>query len=357
MRIVAHVDMDAFFAAIEERDRPELRGRPIAIGADPQAGRGRGVLSTANYVARAYGLHSALPISQAWRLSEAARRRGQPPVVYLRPNMTQYRTVSSRVMALLRQFAAVVEPASIDEAYLDLSAIASVEEAAALCRRIKQAIHDTEQLTLSVGLGPNKLVAKIASGIQKPDGLTVVDDAAVDAFLAPLPVRVIPGIGPKTDAALARQGVTVVRDLRPWSRERLAERFGKRGAELYDRIRGRDDEPVSAEWTPKSVGEQETFAHDTRETTFLIERLAELCRGVESRFTDEGFTSFRTVVLTVRFADFETVSRSHSLATPTANARVLQAEALKLFLPFLDQRENPRRKAIRLLGVRVERLE
>lgn len=356
MRLVAHFDMDAFFAAIEERDRPELRGQPIAVGADPHHGRGRGVVSTANYAARAYGLHSALPISQAWRLSETARRRGQPPVIFLPVRMSHYAAVSDRIMAMFRRTVPVVEPASIDEAYLDVSHTGSLLAAEGICRLIKDTIRAEERLTASVGLGPNKLIAKIASGIHKPDGLTVVPPDEVQTFLAPLPIRSIPGIGPKTEALLARQQVTFVKDLRAWSRERLVETFGKRGLDFYDKVRGLDEEPVSPEWTPKSVGEQVTFETDTRDGPFLMEQLRRMSEEVVRRLRTEGFFTYRTIVLTVRFEDFTTVTRSHTLPSPASDTRTLQAEALKLFLPFLDRRENPGRKRFRLLGLRVERL-
>src|SRR5438094_6142232 len=232
MRIVAHIDMDAFYAAVEERDTPRFRGLPSAVGADPEGGKGRGVVSTANYKAREYGIHSAMPISTAWWLSEAARRQGKPPVVFLSVDMKKYAEVSQRVMAIIRGLAPVVEDAGIDEAYADLSFAGSYEKAEAVCRDIKQAIRDRERLTASVGIGPNKLIAKIASNEKKPDGLTVVHEREAEAFLEPLPVRKIPGIGPKTEAELAKQGVRLVRDLKRFSREELQERFGKRGAEV-----------------------------------------------------------------------------------------------------------------------------
>lgn len=356
MRLVAHVDMDAFFAAIEERDRPELRGRPIAIGADPLEGRGRGVVATANYAARAYGLHSAQPISQAWRDAERARKQGRPPVVFLRPNMTKYATASGEIMTLCRRYADLVEQASIDEAYLDLSPSGSFEAAEDLCRRLKQEVRDQERLTMSIGLGPNKLIAKIASGFRKPDGLTVVRPEEVEAFLAPLPVRTIPGIGPKTETILAQQGILRISDLAARTKDDLCATFGKRGADFYERARGRDDSPVSSEWTPKSISEQETFATDTRDATYLLDQLARMCGHVMERVRAEGFSQVGTVAVTVRFADFETSSRAHTLDAPTSDARLVQAEAIKLLLPFLDKRRNPKGKAIRLLGVRVERL-
>jgi DNA polymerase IV (DinB-like DNA polymerase) len=349
--------MDAFFAAIEERDHPEFQGLPIVVGADPAQGQGRGVVSTANYAARHYGIHSALPISTAWRLSERAKGQGKPGAVFLGVNHRRYREVSARIMALVRRHSPLVEEASIDEAYFDLSDAGSFDRAAAICRQIKKEIQDQERLTASIGLGPNKLVAKIASDFQKPDGLTVVTPEEAEGFLAPLPVRKIPGIGPKAEQRLARQGLKIVRDLKKFSPEELQGWFGKWGPELYERVRGRHEAPLREEYEPKSVGEQETFGVDTRDLQFLFDRLLHLCRHVRQRLLAEGFKTCRTVVVTVRFADFATHSRSQTLAAATASLERLQFTAMKLFMPFLDRRENPRRQLIRLLGVRLEKLE
>jgi DNA polymerase IV (DinB-like DNA polymerase) len=199
MRLIGHLDMDAFFAAIEERDEPKLKGRPLVVGADPAGGQGRGVVSTANYPARQYGIHSAMPISRAWKLSEAARRRGLPPAAFVRVSHRKYSEVSRRLMEILRRHAPLVEEASVDEAYFDLSFAGSVDAAVTICRKIKEEIQAREQLTGSIGLGPNKLVAKIASDFRKPDGLTVVTAEQAEDFLAPLPVRKIPGIGPNSE--------------------------------------------------------------------------------------------------------------------------------------------------------------
>jgi DNA polymerase IV (DinB-like DNA polymerase) len=356
MRIIAHLDMDAFFAAVEERDRPDLRGLPVVIGADPRAGRGRGVVSTANYKARAYGIHSALPITRAWRLSEAARRQGKPAAVFLRVDMEKYAAVSARIMAIVRQYSPRVEQASIDEAYFDLSTAESYEHAVENCRALKLAICETEQLTASIGVGPNKLVAKIASGIKKPDGLTVVRAEQAEAFLEPLPVRAIPGIGPKTETFLAERGIRLIQDLKRLSRDDLAKLFGKRGLDFYDKVRGVDESPIEPEYQVKSIGEQETFDRDTRDRAFLADRVVTMCADVLERLHGEGFTQFRTVVLTVRFADFETKTRAHTLPVPAGDPAALQGEALTLLEPFLDGPKNPRRKLIRLLGVRVEKL-
>jgi DNA polymerase IV (DinB-like DNA polymerase) len=355
-RIVAHLDMDAFFAAIEERDSPRLRGLPLVVGADPCNGQGRGVVATANYPARAYGIHSATPIGRAWRLSEAAKRRGKPAAVFLSVDMKKYREVSDRIMAILRGIVPIVEPASIDEAYLDLSDARSFSEAERICLGIKEAIRTSERLTASIGIGPNKLIAKVASGVRKPDGLTLVTDEQAEAFLAPLPVRSMPGIGPKTESALVRHGVHTVQDLKRFSRTELHDRFGKHGLTLYEEIRGRDDSPVLEAYEIKSLGEQETFREDTLDSRVLAAHLSEMCRNILRRFDGEGFLAFRAIVLTVRFSDFETKSRTHTLAAPAADLQTLEFEVLKLLLPFLDRRENPRRKLIRMLGVRVEKL-
>src|SRR5256886_6760641 len=199
--------------------------------------------------------------------------------------MKKYAEVSQRVMAIIRSLAPVVEEAGIDEAYADLSFSGSYEKAEAVCRDIKQAIRDRERLTASVGIGPNKLIAKIASNEKKPDGLTVVREEEAEAFLEPLPVRKIPGIGPKTEAELVRLGIRLVRDLKRLSRDALQDRFGKRGAEFYDMIRGRDETPIQEIYEPKSIGEEETFARDTLDSILIGDRLKELCRDVIRRFT------------------------------------------------------------------------
>lgn len=417
--------MDAFFAAVEERDKPRLKGLPIVVGADPKGGFGRGVVSTANYKAREYGIRSAMPISQAWRLSEAAAREGKTRAVFLEPNFRSYSAASKAIMEYLRSKAEVVEPASIDEAYLEIFSFAihhpererrilrdsssdrgrtqndAWKKAEEIAQEIKDYIKKSQQLTCSVGIGPNKLVAKIASGMQKPDGLTIVKPEQVQDFLDPLSVKEIPGIGPKSQEILNRLGIKTIKDLRELPEEKLKELFGKWGSDMHRKAQGIDESPVVAEYETKSIGEQETYERDTLESNFLVERIKELSRGVFSRVQNEGFSSpspntpgvnpemkarrtlrssksegrvalensarypecklgklhFRTVAIIVRFHDFETKTRSHTLAAPVKDLKILETEALQLFLPFLDSRENPKRKLIRLLGVRVEKLE
>jgi DNA polymerase IV (archaeal DinB-like DNA polymerase) len=355
-RIITHLDMDAFFAAIEERDTPALRGVPLVVGADPRGGTGRGVVSTSNYLARAYGIHSATPISMAWRLSEAARLAGKPPVAFVSVDMPKYVRVSDGIMGMVRRFIPIVEQASIDETYGDLSFTESYAAAESLCRELKAAIHTEARLTASVGIGPNKLIAKIASGMSKPDGLTIVREEDTESFLAPLPLRAIPGIGPKREALLSKQGLKLVREMKTVTAAQLKDVFGKRGLDLYEKIRGRDLTPLEEYAEVKSIGEQHTFEIDTLNSQQLFSELELLSKGVLDRLQQEGFQSFRTVVLTVRFADFKTTSRAHTMTEPADGMATLRREGLRLLMPFLDRRENPGRQLIRLLGVRVEKL-
>ncbi len=354
--IIGHLDMDAFYAAVEELDHPEWRGLPLVVGAEPLDGRGRGVVSTANYPARRYGIHSATPITRAWALAQAAKGRGEPETIFITPNFPRYSEISRRIMALIRRHVPVVQEVGIDEAYLDLKFAGSFAKARDICLKIKGEIKAREGLTASVGVGPNKLVAKIASDFQKPDGLTVVTAAEAEAFLAPLPIRQIPGVGPKTEQFLARRGVRRVEDVKRFTPEELQELLGKWGLALFEKVRGRGSAILRTGRQAKSIGEQETFAEDTLDLEFLFERLWAMCQGVLNSLKKDGFLTFRTVVVTVRFADFATHTRSHTLPHPINSWRSLQFEAMKLFMPFLDRRENPHRKLIRLLGVRLEKL-
>jgi DNA polymerase IV (DinB-like DNA polymerase) len=356
VRIVAHLDMDAFYAAVEERRDPSLRGRPIVVGADPKAGSGRGVVTTASYAARKYGIRSAMPIARAWRLAESARRRGEPEAVFLRGDRAIYRDVSDRIMAIAARGADAFEEASIDEAYLDLSSLGDFERAAAHARDVKAGVLAAEGLTCSVGLGPNKLVAKIASDFQKPDGLVVVRPENVQAFLDPLPIRRLPGIGPKSESALKQRGIQTIAELRARSRAELAELFGKAGIGMHERAHGISNSPVSDEWERKSVGEQETFERDTLDAPYVLARTRALAAGVFERLRADGFFSFRTVSITVRFVNFVTLSRSRTANVPMATQGELESLARELLLPFFDARENPRARKIRLIGVRAEKL-
>lgn len=401
MRIIAHLDMDAFFASIEERDNARFAGRPIVVGSDPEGGKGRGVVSTANYAARAYGIRSALPISRAWRFSEEARKKGLPPAVFLEVNMRKYGEVSERIMDIVRAHVppnedgmVLVEQSSVDEASFDLSFAGSYEKAESIARAIKKEIKEKERLTASIGIGPNKLIAKIASDRQKPDGLTVVREEDAEAFLEPLNIRVIPGVGPKSEEQFLKRGIRTVRDAKRLTKAELTKMMGKWGADLYEKFRGRSDAQIVLDWVQKSIGEQTTFDEDIpvdgklKDRKLLEAALADLAADVHKRLRREiadgaPFKAFRSVGITVRFSDFTTKTRIVTLKEPVpavhvpgrglfdsetlavaakadsvasaAALKVIQFQALRLFMPFLDRRENPSHKAIRLLGVKVER--
>jgi len=360
--------MDAFFAAIEERDKPRIKGRPIVVGADPGEGKGRGVVSTANYAARKFGIHSAMPISIAWRLSEEAKAKGETETVFLGVNSSLYEEVSKNIMAIIKKYSLKVEEASVDEAYFEIqNQKVSWKRAKEIAIKIKTEIKNKEKLTCSIGIGPNKLVAKIASDLEKPNGLTVIKEEDVDKIFNPLPIRKIPGIGPKVEQQFLRQGVNKVSDLKNLSLFDLRQLLGKWGEEIYYKARGIDNSPIVLEYEVKSIGEQETFMEDARNANFIMDRLSFLCDSVIKRFRKSGFSGFRTIVITVRFDDFETKTRSYTLPQVLSAQsslfedkgldllKILNFEIVRMFLPFIDKRENPKRKSIRLIGVRVEK--
>lgn len=357
IRIIGHLDMDAFFAAIEEQNSPQFRELPLVVGANPKNGLGRGVVSTANYKAREFGIHSAMPITQAWRLAEAAKKKGQPETVFVPPNMRLYADTSARIIEIVQRYVSAVEQSSIDEAYLDLNFIGSYKKAVQLCKKIKKDIKDKEKLTASIGIGPNKLVAKIASDSQKPDGLTVIEEKDAEKFLEPLAIRKIPGIGPKTETLFKNKGVKTVKELKRFSEADLYEFLGQWGLELYDKIRGYDDTPLETRYQAKSIGEQETFEKDSDDSGFIAERIAALCRSVIKTFNESDFKTFKRVALTMRFANFTTKTKSHMLAKPESTLRVFRFQIMKMLLPFFDHRENPNHRKFRLVGVRLEELK
>ena len=347
MKMIAHMDMDAFFAAIEERDNPRWAGQPIVVGSEPAIGRG--VVSTANYKAREYGIRSAMPIRTAYRLA--------PDAIFLPVNGRVYGQTSQAIMDIIAKHVPLVEQASIDEAYFDLSQYRTWSAAEIACRRVKKEIFKAQRLTCSIGLGANKLIAKIASDFNKPDGLTVVRPAQMPAFLAPLDIRKIPGIGPKSEQVLKRRGLDTVGDIQRMTEADLYQLFGEWGLDLYDMVRGKGSDELIFEWTAKSIGEQETFDADTLESDHIVQALERMCASVIRQFKKDRFTSYRCIVLTVRFADFKTAQKSHTLEKPAATVSALKTEMMKLLLPFFDRRQNPQKKLIRLVGVRIEKLQ
>ncbi len=335
VRRILHCDMDCFYAAVHTRDEPELRGRPVVVGGDP---RGRGVVAAASYEARAYGIHSAMPAAQALRLC--------PQVVFLRPDFRRYRLESEKIFSIYRDFTPVMEPMSLDEAYLDVTDhLGDHGSATAIAREIRRRVSSERNLTVSVGVGPNKLVAKIASDFDKPDGLTVVPPTEVEAFLAPLPVRRLHGIGPATEQALAELEVATVADLRALSLDRLLARFGSWGRTLWEAARGIDERPVQTHHRRKSLSAERTFPQDIRAIPPMEGILAELAREVATGLDKRHLAACR-VTLKVRYSDFETITRSHTLAAPIASAEDISTCACQLL-----RRTEAARRPVRLLGV------
>ncbi len=357
MRIIAHLDMDAFFASLEEAASPIFKGKPIAVGSDPKNGLGRGVVSTANYKAREYGIHSALPISVAWRLSKKAKAEGKQEVVFLPVDFERYNKSSDDIFEIVKKYAEVVEPASIDEFYFDLSFTKSYKKSEEICKKIKEEIKSKLKVTCSVGIGQNKLIAKISAGVKKPDGLVVIKEKDSEKFLEPLSIREIPGIGPKTEQVLNQRGAKIIKDLKKLTKAELQEFFGKWGEDIYYKARGIDNSPIVENREAKSIGEQTTFERDTLNFIEIGEVFEDLCKSVFKRFLQSGFKTFKTVGVTVRFSDFETKTTAKTLRNPTNNEKEFVLETLKLLLPYADRRKNPRQKLIRLIGAKMEKFD
>ena len=342
MRIIIHIDLDAFFAAVEVRERPELRGKPVVVGADPKGGRGRGVVSTASYEARKFGIRSGMPISIAWRKCRQC--------VFLPVDYEKYAAVSERVMEIARKYADKFEQVSIDEAYLDVSSSGSYERAIELARALRREVEEREGLSCSIGIGPNKLVAKIASDYRKPKGLTVVKPAAVLRFLTPLGVRSLVGVGPKTEAVLDRMGIRTIGQLREVDEATLVDRFGKFGRDLWAMARGIDEREVEERWIRKSMGREHTFERDTDDATLLGQTLDALARDVHASLLAEGL-AFRTVTVKVRYAWFETHTHARTLRKPSTSLETMRRLGRELLQPFLAGEK------IRLVGLRLSGLE
>ncbi|MFI5183976.1 MAG: DNA polymerase IV [Vicinamibacteria bacterium] len=337
-RTILHVDMDAFYAAIEERDRPELAGKPVIVGADPKGGRGRGVVSTASYEARRYGVSSAMPISTAYRLC--------PKGIFLPVDMAKYVSVSQDVMGVLRRATDLVEPVSIDEAFLDVTesrrALGSGED---IARWIKEQVRRDTALTASVGVASSKLVAKVASDMKKPDGLVIVPPGTEAAFLAPLPVRRLWGVGPRMEESLAKLGVTTIGALAAVSPDVLTRRFGTHGHDLVSLARGLDDRPVVADRDEtKSMGQEHTFDEDTADPERLRRTLLSLADGVGARLRSHGLRG-RTITLKYRDERFHTVTRSETMRVPSDSGDALFSVAWRLFEGVHEGRR------VRLLGI------
>ncbi|MGE5187410.1 MAG: DNA polymerase IV [Betaproteobacteria bacterium] len=342
-RVIFHLDMDHFYTAVEERENQALKGKPVVVGADPKAGKGRGVVSTSNYEARAAGLRSGMPISQAFRLC--------PNAVYLPPNFARYIKVSGEIMVIARKYADKFEQWGIDEAFLDVTEkVKDWAEAEALARQIKKEIQDTEHLTASIGVGPNKLVAKIASDFQKPDGLTMVKEEEAEKFLEPLPVRKLLWVGKKTEAKLKALGINTIGDLARYDPSALSSFFGVMGVQMHLMAKGLDRSEVEERMGIKSVSHETTFEEDTADPVAILQALDTLCEEVQREVAHQKLL-FKTVSVKIRYQGFETHTKSKTLPRLTKQLEDLGKTAKELLLPYL---QSDRR--MRLIGVRVSSL-
>ena len=339
-RFILHIDMDAFYASIEQRDHPELRGRAVIVGGSPDK---RGVVASCSYEARQFGIHSAMPSRTAFRLC--------PQAVFLPARFEVYRAVSAHIMQIFRTHTELVEPLSLDEAYLDVtSAVQNPDEAALLAWEIKQQIRSATELTASAGVSFNKFLAKLASGAHKPDGLTVISPEDAPAFLDALPIDHFLGVGRVTAAKLREVGIETGADLKRLGEARLRALLGKHGVQLYRFVRGQDDRPVEPSRQRKSIGKEVTFERDLVDRGRMEAVLEQLARQVEDRLVELDLCG-RTLTLKLRWSDFQLLTRSVSRPNGFEDAQAM-VPVLRMLLAQLDGGHQ----AVRLLGVSVSRL-
>jgi DNA polymerase-4 len=340
MRRIVHLDMDAFYASVEQRDAPALRGRPVAVGGRPES---RGVVAAASYEARAFGVRSAMPMTRALRLC--------PELRIVHPDFERYRRVSNQVMAILRSCTPLVEPLSLDEAYLDVTENAWGEPyGSRVARRLKEQIRSETGLSASAGVAPNKFLAKIASGYRKPDGLTVISPDRVEAFLQELPVDALWGVGPVTANKLRQIGAVRLVDIRSTDPQLLRDTVGSLADWLRQLAQGDDPRPVVPDRAAKSSSSENTYAEDLVDEAAIRAELDRMARENADWLARKQLAA-RTVTIKVRYADFRTVTRSHTLSQPSADADLIASWAIEL-----AARTDAGRRPVRLLGVRVQGL-
>lgn len=339
-RKIIHIDMDAFYAAVEQRDNPQLRGKPVIVGGTPDS---RGVVATCSYEARRFGVHSAMSAARAYRLC--------PQAIFVRPRFEAYRAVSRQIRELFHEYTDLVEPLSLDEAYLDVTENKKgIAAATWVAREILQQIRTRTSLTASAGVSYNKFLAKIASDVDKPAGLTVVTPTQAPAFIARLPVRRFHGIGRVTEKRLLARGIATGADLRDCSLEELSRLFGKSGPYFYDIARGIDRRPVVPNRIRKSIGKETTLAEDCADTAQMLTILGGLAERVAALLKARE-TAGLTLTLKLKYADFQSVTRSHTGSEPIDAA----GQMLSLAEELLAKTEAGR-KPVRLLGLTVSQL-
>lgn len=337
-RIIMHVDMDAFFASVEQRDNPDLQGKPVVVGGSPSD---RGVVAAASYEARTFGIRSAMPMAKALSLC--------PQAVRVQPRFQAYREASLIIRECFMELTEKVEPLALDEAYLDLTGqVLDYGHARKVGERLKAEIKERTQLTSSVGIGGNKFLAKIASDYQKPNGFFLIPPDQVDEVLPPMPIRVIPGVGPKTEQRLVSLGIETIAQLREKSMEEIQAEIGdKHGKRLFELARGIDENPVITERKRKSLSKERTFSHDLNNVEAMKEILDDLAEEVAFRLKSQELMA-RSIGIKIRYHDFSLETRSVSVEIPTDDAATIAHEA-KLLLTTA----NMKNKRVRLLGIRT----
>jgi DNA polymerase IV (DinB-like DNA polymerase) len=337
-RIILHLDMDSFYASVEMQAHPEFRNKPVVISADPKQGRGRGVVLTCSYEARVFGIRSAMPVSQAFVLC--------PHAIYLPPDFTLYAKVSAGLMSIIRSSGYRFQQVSIDEAFLDISPLGSFPAAAVMAEQIQAAIAEKMGITCSIGIGQSRLVAKIASDFKKPAGITVVEPEETQDFLAPLPVRKIPGIGRKAELALFELGIRTIGDLAAYDIRKLVTAFGRAAAGLHETARGIDRSEVEERPFTGSISREITFDTDTDDFGVISMTLDTLAEEVYTGLTRENLR-FRTLTIKVRYQGFITRTRARTLSHFTCKKEIIKTCANSLLCEMIEDRN------VRLIGIRL----
>jgi DNA polymerase-4 len=342
IRKIIHIDMDAFYASVEQRDRPELKGKPVIVGGDPQS---RGVVAACSYDARKFGIHSAMASATAYKLC--------PQAVFIRPRFDAYRAVSSDIRKIFCEYTDLVEPLSLDEAFLDVTEnFMGMTSATLIAREIKQKIYNrTGKLTASAGVSFNKFLAKVASDMNKPDGITVVTPEMADEFIVSLPIRKFFGVGKVTEEKMLNLGIKTGADLKKYKKEQLIQLFGKSGSYFFNIAHGTDDRPVEPNRIRKSIGKETTFSEDIDDTERMLEILENIAVRLENSLIKREAKG-RTITLKVKYYDFESITRSITIDEPVDNALVI----MKYIGPLLSKTEAGEKK-VRLLGISVSNFD
>jgi len=340
-RCIFHIDLDAFFVSVEQALNPKLKGKPVIVGGDPER---RGVVASASYEARPFGIHAGMPSSKARRLC--------PQAIFIRANFSRYRDASNRFMEILADFSPDIEPLGLDEAYLDVTGCEEpYGSPQKLAQAIKERIRKELKITASVGIGTCKVVAKIASALCKPDGLLEIAPREEQAFLNPLSIAKLPGVGEKTEQSLKEMGITTIGELASLPLDTITRRFGATGAVIHSYARGIDDREVEAPGEAKSISQQLTFARDTLDRNFLEANLHNLCQEVCQELRSQNKRA-KCVAIKLRYADFKTITRQITLKEASDVTRVIFATAQRLLSTTLAKQGKP----IRLIGIRVSSL-